>query len=86
MNVFSAEELGKDYFIQETGDEGFGNQDVYRVLQKVMHTRKNVKGMKKIFRQHLTEDGVTYAITFTEEWIELGIWGFLKKQAISIRM
>ncbi|MGL4357845.1 MAG: hypothetical protein ACRCSY_04005 [Cetobacterium sp.] len=84
MKAYEVERLGKAYFVKESGDIGFENDEVFRVIQKIMYTRKAVRGMKKVFNAHLTTDGVSYALQFTEEWVELGMWKFMTKRFNSV--
>lgn len=75
MRVADAEAMGKEFFVSLTLDPGFRNVDVFRTLQKVMATRKGVKGMEAVFRQHLTTGGHIFAMEFCDVWIKGGLWG-----------
>lgn len=77
MRIADAEAMGREFFVSETLDQGFRNIDVFRTLQKVMATRKGVRGMESVFRQHLTVEGYNYALNFCDVWIKEGMWGWI---------
>lgn len=82
MKLREAEEMGIEFFVAKTLDQGFRNVDVFRTLQKVMATRKPVRGMQSVFRKHLSVEGQIFAMNFVDDWIKLGLWGYLRKVAI----
>lgn len=77
MRIADAEAMGKEYFVAETLDPGFRNVDVFRTLQKVMATRKGVRGMEGVFRKHLTVEGQLFALDFCDIWIKGGMWAWI---------
>lgn len=77
MRIADAEAMGKEYFVAETLDAGFRNVDVFRTLQKVMATRKGVRGMESVFRKHLTVEGQLFALKFCDVWIKGGMWAWI---------
>lgn len=82
MRLYEAEQIGIEYFVAKTLDQGFRNVDVFRTIQKTMNTRKMVRGSHGVFRKHLTTEGYLFALDFCEDWCKLGLWGYLKKMAI----
>lgn len=79
--MVEGERLGKEFFVSRSGDDGFYDQEVFFIMQRVMNTRRKVYGMKKILRAKLTKEGHDFAMTFIDDWIKLGLWGYLTKLA-----
>lgn len=84
MKIKEADKLGKDFFVSETGDEGFRDDEVYRMIQRVVARKKPVKGMKKVFKARLTAEGESYVLQFCNEWCSCGgLWGYMNNVAIT---
>lgn len=81
MRMADVEAMGREYFVAETLDVGFRNVDVFRTLQKVMDTRRGVRGMESVFRKHLSTEGHVFAMKFCTVWIDGGMWGWIAYSA-----
>lgn len=81
MRLADAEQIGIEFFVAKTLDQGFRNVDVFRTIQKVMNTRRPVRGMQGVFRKHLSVEGYIFAMDFVDDWCRLGLWGYLSKMA-----
>lgn len=79
MRVSEIELLGMEYFVAQTLDTGFREIDVFRTLQKVISTRRPVRGMNSVFRKNLSTSGYIYALDFIDDYLRLGFWGYMKK-------
>lgn len=77
--------LGMEYFVAQTLDTGFREIDVFRTLQKVMSTRRPVRGMHGVFRKNLSTGGYIYALNFIDDYISLGFWGYMKKASNELK-
>lgn len=85
MKVGEAELLGMEFFVAQSLDTGFRNIDVFRTLQKVIATRKPVRGMNGVFRKYLTTSGYIYAMNFVDDYMALGLWGYMKKVSVELK-
>lgn len=71
------ERLGIEYLVLESGDKGFRNPEVSRILKRVIETEMGVKGMHPTFRRYLNNEGYAFASKFCDEIIRGGVFYYL---------
>lgn len=71
------ERLGIEYLVLESGDKGFRNPEVSRLLKRVVETERGVRGMHGTLRKYLNNEGYEFASRFCDEIISGGVFYYL---------